>query len=34
MTGAVITHLAPDRAPELASLMCALDFPVLEELEV
>ena len=31
---AVATRLAPDRAPEVVALMHAMEFPVLDELEV
>ena len=31
---AVVTRLAPDRAPEVIALMHAMEFPVLDELEV
>ncbi len=31
---AVVTRLTPDRAPEIVGLMHALEFPVLDELEV
>jgi predicted nucleic acid-binding protein len=31
---AVVTRLAPDRAPDVVALMHAMEFPVLDELEV
>ena len=31
---AVVTRLAPDRAPEVVALMQAMEFPVLDELDV